>query len=104
MARKLVLKPAPTFRAVVAIHQPEGEPAEVEMVFKHRNKDELKELVDQLSGKDDVALVKEMATGWDLADDFNDANIKRLVTDHHAAAVSIFNTYIEKLKGLRLGN
>lgn len=104
MARKLVLKPAPTFRAVVAIHQPEGEPAEVEIVFKHRNKDELKELSNRLANKDDVALVKEMATGWDLADDFNDANIKRLVTDHHAAAVAIWNTYVDKLTGLRLGN
>jgi len=104
MARKLVLIPAPTFRAVVAIPQPEGEPAEVEMEFKHRNKDELKALAEQLGSKDDVALVKEMATGWDLADDFNHANIKRLVSEHHQAAVSIWNTYFEKLTGLRLGN
>lgn len=104
MARKLVLIPAPTFRAKVFIPQPEGEPAEVEMVFKHRSKDALKALADQLSSKDDVALVKEIASGWDLADDFDDANIKRLVSEHHQAAVSIWNTYFEKLTGLRLGN
>ena len=104
MARKLVLIPDPTFRAKVFIPQPEGEPAEVEMVFKHRNKTELKEFAKAIGIKDDVALVKEMASGWDLADDFNDANIKRLVTDHHQAAVSIWNTYFEKLAGLRLGN
>lgn len=104
MARKLVLKPAPTFRAVVAIPQPEGEPAEVEMVFKHRNKHELKTLANQLGNSDDAVLVSQMATGWDLADEFNDDNIKRLVTDHHQAAVSIWNTYFEKLAGLRLGN
>lgn len=104
MARKLVLIPAPTFRAVVAIPQPDGEPAEVEMVFKHRNKEELKALANQIGSKDDLALVKEMASGWDLADDFNDANIRRLITEHHQAAVSIWNTYFEKLTGLRLGN
>lgn len=104
MARKLVLKPAPTFRATVFIPQPEGEPAEVEMVFKHRNKHELKTLANQIGNSDDAVLVSQMATGWDLDDDFNHANIQRLVSEHHQAAVSIWNTYFEKLTGLRLGN
>lgn len=96
MAR-LSLKPNPTFQAKVAIPVPGAEPVEVEFTFKHRNRAELKAFADGMTDRDDVAIIMDMAGGWDLADAFTPENLAQLVANYFAAPRVIFNTYLEEL-------
>lgn len=95
---------SPSFPATVKIHQPGGEPRELEMTFKHRTRDQLKELMDRLKELKDPEMVAEVASGWELSEAFSASNIAQFLQDHHSAAVAIWNTYVDQLTGLRLGN
>lgn len=96
MAR-LSLKPNPTFQAKVAIPVPGAEPVEVEFTFKHRNRAELKAFADSMTDREDVAIIMDMASAWELADAFTAENVAMLVANYFAAPRVIFNSYIEEL-------
>lgn len=96
MAR-LSLQPNPTFNAKVAIPVPGAEPVEVTFTFKHRNRAELKAFADSMAEREDVAIIMDLASGWELADAFTAENIGLLVANYFAAPRVIFNTYLEEL-------
>lgn len=94
---KLKLQPNPTFTAKVAIHVPGEEPAEVEFTFKHRNREELKSFAAGMKDREDVDIIMDMASGWELADAFTKDAVALLVANYFAAPDAIFQAYLQEL-------
>lgn len=103
MAR-LKLNPAPTFKADVLIPVPGDKSAPVKFTFKHRTKDQASAFVSDEDREINAAAVLDMAEGWDLEDDFTEANVERLLENYIGAASAIFITYIRELRGAREKN
>lgn len=101
---KFTLNPAPTFKAKVAVPVPGSASADVEFIFKHRTRDELREFIDALSGRDDVDVVMSIASGWDLDDAFDTESIGKLTQNYIGSARVVIDTYLSELSGARLGN
>lgn len=100
---KLTLNPNPTFKAKVGIPVPgSDEPAEVEFTFKHRTKDELDAWMKESA--EDLQKVMEMASGWDLSDKFNEANVQKLLQNYFGAAAAIVTGYLSELMKAKKGN
>lgn len=101
---KLSLNAAPTFKAKVAIPVAGGKPADVEMVFKHRTKKQIKEFLAEIADKEDTALVLDMVSGWELEDPFSAESVDKLLDSYPGAALAIHRKYLDELYGQRLGN
>ena len=104
MAKKSLLSIAPKseFTATVAITNPDREPELVEFTFKYRDREALDKWVSDLSTAAkvedtigaDVQMVMGCASGWELEDDFTEANVRQLLVMHPSAAVNVYQTYI----------
>jgi hypothetical protein len=101
---KFSLSIKPTFTAKVSIPVP-GKTAEpVEFTFKGRTKDEFKDFVDNLSGREDVDVIMDIASGWELEDAFDKENVELLTQNYLGAARAIIEKYLSELTQARLGN
>lgn len=103
---KFTLDPAPTFKSVVNIPVAGGKPAPVEFIFKHRDREQFKEFVEGLTDRQDVEVIMDMASGWDLDDAFDAESIGKLVTRYMGAFNAICEVYFNELtkSGPRSGN
>lgn len=107
MSRKFKLTPDPTFKKSVEIPIPGARPASVEFIFKHRNKEQLSEWLENVGKFDtDAALILDIASGWDLEDPFDDESIATLCNEYAGAGTSVLHTYVAEASGgqVRLGN
>lgn len=102
MAR-LTLNPNPTFKAKVGIPVPGGN-ADVELVFKYRDRKALGQWIEDTSDVGEVELILDMAEGWDLADAFTAENIERLCNAYPGASREITHRYMRELAGIREKN
>lgn len=101
---KLTLVANPTFKAKVGVPVAGGSPVEVEFVFKHRTKTALETWVASRAERSDVESVTDMASGWELAEEFNAANVETLIENYGGAGLAIFKAYVDQLVQARLGN
>lgn len=101
---KLVLTAAPTFKTNVMIPVPGKKPTPVEFIFKGRTKDEFKAFIESLSGREDVDVILDIATGWELDDAFDDESVEKMTQNYIGAARAIIETYLNELTSARLGN
>jgi hypothetical protein len=101
---KLVLTASPTFKATVLIPVPGKKPVPVEFVFKGRTKDQFTEFVEKLAGRDDVDVILDIATGWELDDVFGQDAVATLVQNYIGAARVVIEKYLNELTAARLGN
>lgn len=102
---KLKLQPDPTFKAKVPVAVAGAAPAPVEFTFKHRTRQEMDRFLSAVKDmEDDVEMILAMTTGWDLADDFNEMNVRQLVDSYIQAPAAIFDTYLQELSGNRRKN
>jgi len=101
---KFVLSAQPTFKAKVALPVAGSEPAMVEFTFKHRNKDEFQDWVKELGEKDDVDLILEVASAWELAEPFDRDSLETLTQDHMGSARAVLEKYISEQTNAKLGN
>ena len=108
MGLKLKLNPEPTFKAKVGIPVPGGKPTLVEFTFKHRTREQVKELQDEMAAlgenADEAEAFRMFVVGWELDDEFNDENIKRLLSNYLGASAAISSAYFSELYGARRGN
>lgn len=132
MAKLKIENIGPDFGAVVVkAPTPFGDPVDVKFSVLFKTKTELAEMeasyysqVDQLmsdlnatdkledlivqSCKKDIDLqvsrLTTLATGWDLDDEFNEANVRRLVDRVPTIGLLLFEAYSEKYKKERRGN
>lgn len=97
---KLCLNPPETFDTTVAIPVPNGT-ANVRMTFRFRDRPAMQAFAESLQGMTDDQAVRESATGWDLDDEFNEANVKRLCDTYIGAGHAIVQGYLRELLGIR---
>ena len=101
---KFSLAVKPTFKAKVQVPVP-GQVAElVEFTFKGRTRDEFKEFIDSLKDREDVDVVMDIASGWELDDAFDAENVEVLCQNYLGAARAIIEKYLAELTQARLGN
>jgi len=102
---KFKLQPNPTFKAKVAIPAAgSSEAVEVEFTFKHRARADLEAFIQASTTRPDPATILEMATGWELSDEFSHENLELLSQNYIGASRAIFDRYIEEHTKARLGN
>lgn len=101
---KFTLVAKPTFAAKVSIPVP-GDAAEpVEFTFKHRTRDDFKTLVEGMAEREDVELLLDIASGWELDEAFDAKSLNTLIQNYPGAARAILQTYLAEQSGARLGN
>lgn len=101
---KLSLAVLPTFKATVSIPVPGGKAADVEFTFKHRTRDGFKEFIESLQGAEDVDVLLDIASGWDLDEPFEKASIEKMVQIYMGSARAALDVYITELTGARVKN
>ncbi|MBO9717525.1 MAG: hypothetical protein J7507_12135 [Pseudoxanthomonas sp.] len=104
MGGKLKLNPNPTFKAKVPIPVPGSAPALVEFTFKHKTRSALVEWLEERKEDDEVGVFREIVASWDLDDEFNDENIRRLCDNYAGAGFAVLRVYLDELRGARQGN
>ena len=101
---KLSLTASPTFKSTVGIPVPGAKAVPVEFTFKGRSRDAFKEFVDGLGNRDDVDVILDVASGWDLEDPFNKESITALVDNYLGSARAVLEKYFAELTQARQGN
>lgn len=104
MAKKLSLVVSPTFKATVQIPVPGGRTSEVEFVFRYRERDNFKELIETLKDAEDVDVILDIASGWDLDEAFDRESVEKLVQLYIGAPRAILDVYIQEQTGARVKN
>jgi hypothetical protein len=102
--QKLILTANPTFKVKVAIPVAGGSPVDVEFTFKHRTRDAFKDFLEKLRDRDDVEVIADIASGWDLDDAFDADSVEQLTQNYLGSARAIIETYINELTNAKLGN
>jgi hypothetical protein len=105
MTSKFQLEAAPTFTATVQIPIHGQGTAPVVMKFKHRDREQMKALID--AHKEDVTNVRavmDVAAGWDLDDEFSEENVAKLDRNYQGAAIAITTKYMTEIYQARMGN
>lgn len=101
---KFNLSANPTFKAKAAIPVPGGKPADIEFTFKHRSKDALKEFMDDMKEKEDVDLLQDLVSGWDIDDPFNAESLEKMIQNYPGSALAIYQAYMVEMSGARAKN
>mgnify|MGYP001562522192 CR=1 FL=1 len=101
---KITLVPDPTFPAKVEIPVPGGNAGDVEFKFKTRSRDEFDAFVSGLEGRKDLDVIMDIASGWDMPDEFNEKTVAALCQKYLSAPKAIIDKYFAELTGVRLGN
>lgn len=101
---KLVLTANPTFKAKVSIPVAGGPAVPVEFTFKHRSKDDFQEWVGAIADKDDVVLIQEVASAWELDEPFDFDHITQMTQNYIGSARAVIETYIAQQTAAKLGN
>lgn len=101
---KLSLKPDATFKAKVAVPIPGGN-ADIECEFKYRSREAAQKWIEaKRDDESDAEVLLDCMAGWDLDDEFNPENIKRLCSTYPGAGHAIVTRYLSELAGIRRGN
>jgi hypothetical protein len=102
---KLKLVPNPTFSAPVLIPVHGSAPVPVTFTFKHRSQTELQSYIRDLAAdRPDIDVIKDVASAWELDDEFTDENIGRLLDNYGGANKAVWDTYLSVLAGERAKN
>jgi hypothetical protein len=101
---KLILTPSPTFKAKVSIPVPGSAPVDVEFTFKGRTRTAFKDFVDSLKDREDVDVLMDICSGWELEDAFNRENIEALNESYLGASRAVIEKYFAEITNARLGN
>ncbi len=109
----LSLKANPTFTAKVGIPIAGGKTETVKFTFKHRTRSEFDAFTASMRPRDgdestglerDVEYVIAVASGWELADEFNKDNVEVLLQNYYGAAAAIATAYTRELIAAKAGN
>lgn len=103
------INPNPTFAAEVAIPVAGGGTEKLNLLFKHKRRDDVREFFARASegadGESDADVLLEIVEGWEDVDaPFSREALDQLVQNYPAAPRAIFDTYLAELTGQRRGN
>ncbi len=102
------LKANPTFKADVKFQLPDASEAKIEFEFKHMGRKALGAFFENLGSekteKTDAQLLREIAVGWGLTEEFSDENIEEFLDNYPMSAIPIVNTWRNALTEGRTKN
>jgi hypothetical protein len=101
---KLSLVAKPTFTAKVQIPVAGDKAATVQFTFKGRTREAFKAFMESLTDREDVDVILDMCSGWDLEDAFDKENIELLNQNYLGAARAIIDVYLSELTAARVKN
>lgn len=101
---KLTLKADPTFTLPVKVPVAGKGVSTINVTYRHRRKKELAEFMSTRAEKTDLETVMDCAVGWDLDEPFSEAQVEELLEINVGAAVAIYKSYCDELRGVREGN
>ena len=96
----------PTFLAVVKIRAAGGKILELNVVFRHKKRDEVHQYFADCAenGKPDVDCILELVESWDADKALAKESVLDLMQNYSVASKAIFATYLDELTQARLGN
>lgn len=100
---KLTLGRLPDFKMPVSFVLPNGDEAKIIFTVRHKSAEEIQELF----ARDDIRdgdFILELATAWDLEEEFNKENVDALIKLYPSAALGLSQTYMRALAGQRVKN
>ena len=104
----LILQTTPTFWAPVKLKVPgKDKPAEFEVEFVHKSKEEMHEYMfgAQAQDRSDFDSLKEVVRGWRKVDlEFSEDNLKSLLQKYHGAARALIEAYWVEHGNAKAGN
>ena len=101
---KLTLGALPDFKLPVKFTMPNGEEAKIVFTVKHIKASEIQDLYASENSISDVEMITKLAVNWDLEEEFNEENIKELISYYPASALALTGTYLAALAGQRVKN
>ena len=101
---KFSLTASPTFKAKVTIPVAGGKPVDVEFTFKHRTREAFKKFIESLTDREDVDVILDIASGWDLEDAFDAESLEQMVENHIGSGLAVIQTYISELTAAKVKN
>lgn len=101
---KFSLTANPTFKCRVDIPVPGSKPVPVEFIFKHKSRDDFKKFIEEIEGREDIDVILDIASGWDLPDAFDDTSIDALTQNYIGSARAVIEAYINNLTNAKAGN
>jgi len=101
---KLSLVAKPTFSSKVSIPVAGDKAATVQFTFKARTREAFKAFIEGLTDREDVDVVLDIASGWDLEDAFDRENVELLTQNYLGAARAIIEAYLSELTAARAKN
>lgn len=103
---KFKLKPVDDFKLPIDFNMPNGEQARIVFTVKHKRAKDIGALF-SATGDDktsDESFVMNIATGWDLEEDFNLDNVREAVEFFPGMVVEFTRAYMNALAGVRAKN
>ena len=100
------IKANPTFPATVKIRAPGGEVQDLQVVFRHKRKDEVLAFFTEASdkGRSDVDCILDLIESWEADTPLSKDSVTDLIQNYASASAAIFQTYMTELVTARLGN
>src|SRR5690606_16773986 len=88
----------PTFWSKVPVGIPGVEkPAMLNIEFKHKTRDELKDFCLKLKEREDAESLKEIVVGWkDVDEEYSHDTLDTLLDNFPSASLSMIETYIKE--------
>lgn len=99
---KLTLGRLADFQLPVEFSMPNGETASITFKVRHMKASEVQEMYSSESVTSDSDLIMNIATGWNLEDEFNAENAKELIDLFPGVAVALAGAYLGALAGQRV--
>lgn len=94
----------PDFPLDVKFRLPNGTEAEIKFTVKSLKASEVQELYTKAGEGTGAEFISALATGWNLEDEFNEANQNELVDSYPAVVLALVSAYMEALAGYRTKN
>lgn len=110
MATIFKINPDPTFRVLVGIPVAGRKSMPLDIEFRHKTRDELKEYSDGFSTKSEIENLMDIVAGWRNCDaKFDQAALELLLQNYSQASNAIIAAYTKAVTGqdisdARLGN
>ena len=101
---KFSLTASPTFKVKVSIPVAGGKPVDVEFTFKHRTREAFKKFIESLTDREDVEVILDIASGWDLEDAFDAESLEQMVENHIGSGLAVIQAYISELTAAKVKN
>lgn len=105
MAVTFKLNPEPTFRVTVPIPAPGGESMDLDIEFRHKKRDALRDWYGSFIGRTEAECLHDVIAAWHNCETaYSLESLDTLLQNYSQAGTAILAAYARELTGARLGN